>query len=121
MSGYLTKPVRRRRLLEALHGALFGQPETIAGRPESAASDTAAPNAATTGGLPPSRNRTLAQDSPAADAPRVLLVEDNAVNQKLACLLLKSFGYAVDLAGDGQQALDAHSRTPYAAALLLRS
>jgi hypothetical protein len=37
---------------------------------------------------------------------RVLLVEDNAVNQTLALRLLEKNGFAVTLAGDGQAALD---------------
>ncbi len=37
---------------------------------------------------------------------RVLVVEDNMVNQRLAALLLKKAGCKVDLAGDGIQALE---------------
>ena len=37
---------------------------------------------------------------------RVLVVEDNPVNQKLATLLIKKQGCEVDVAGDGLQALD---------------
>ena len=37
---------------------------------------------------------------------RVLVVEDNPVNQKLATLLVKRQGCEVDVAGDGLQALD---------------
>lgn len=37
---------------------------------------------------------------------RVLIVEDNPVNQKLASLLVKRQGCAVDVAGDGLQALE---------------
>jgi signal transduction histidine kinase/ActR/RegA family two-component response regulator len=40
------------------------------------------------------------------DGLRVLLVEDNAVNQKLASHFLQSFGCAVELARDGQEAID---------------
>ncbi|NIC40206.1 response regulator [Aquabacterium sp. A08] len=45
-------------------------------------------------------------DAARLDGMRVLLVEDNAVNQMLARKLLQARGVAVDLAGDGQQALD---------------
>ena len=37
---------------------------------------------------------------------RVLLVEDNALNQQVATELLEDAGFVVDVAGDGQQAID---------------
>ncbi|WP_295951427.1 response regulator [Rhodoferax sp.] len=37
---------------------------------------------------------------------RVLLVEDNALNQQVATELLEDAGFVVDVAGDGQQAVD---------------
>jgi CheY-like chemotaxis protein len=39
---------------------------------------------------------------------RLLLAEDNAVNSKVAMLLLKRAGYAPDLAEDGAQVLEAY-------------
>jgi two-component system, sensor histidine kinase and response regulator len=48
--------------------------------------------------------------SAAADAPaitsHVLLVEDNAINQKVALAILQRAGHRVDLATNGQQAVD---------------
>ncbi|MBU0481420.1 MAG: response regulator [Proteobacteria bacterium] len=41
-----------------------------------------------------------------AEPGRVLLVEDNPVNQKLALILIKKQGCVVDVAGDGVAALD---------------
>ena len=38
---------------------------------------------------------------------RILLAEDNAVNQKLALRLLSQMSYGAEVAGDGQQAIDA--------------
>jgi CheY-like chemotaxis protein len=52
-------------------------------------------------------------DSPAGEEPilsrplRVLLVEDNAVNQLLACRLIERRGHHVTVVGDGRQALAA--------------
>ena len=47
--------------------------------------------------------------SRAAPAPplRLLLVEDVPLNQELACAVLESQGYAVDVAGDGAEAITA--------------
>ncbi len=44
---------------------------------------------------------------------RILLAEDNAVNQKLAVRLLEKLGYHADLAGNGLEVLDAVKRQPY--------
>ena len=38
---------------------------------------------------------------------KILLAEDNLVNQKVACQQLKKFGIEVDVVCDGQQCLDA--------------
>ena len=44
---------------------------------------------------------------------RVLLAEDNAVNQKLALRLLKGMGYEADLAVDGFKVIEALEQRPY--------
>jgi CheY-like chemotaxis protein len=44
---------------------------------------------------------------------RVLLVDDNAINQKVAARLLQQMGYKADLAGNGVEALQALDRQPY--------
>ncbi len=44
---------------------------------------------------------------------RILLVEDNAVNQEVALGILENLGYGADVASDGTGALVALSRTPY--------
>jgi CheY-like chemotaxis protein len=44
---------------------------------------------------------------------RILLAEDNHINQKVAVALLGRFGYRVDVAGNGLEALESVSRQPY--------
>jgi CheY-like chemotaxis protein len=44
---------------------------------------------------------------------RILLAEDNAVNQTLAVRLLQKAGHAVTVAGDGREAVEAWRRQPF--------
>jgi signal transduction histidine kinase/CheY-like chemotaxis protein len=44
---------------------------------------------------------------------RILLAEDNSVNQQVGLLMLSRLGYYADLARDGQQALHAVEEAPY--------
>jgi two-component system, sensor histidine kinase len=44
---------------------------------------------------------------------RILLAEDNAVNQQVALLMLSLLGYSVDLAADGQGALHSVEEAEY--------
>ncbi|TVR46531.1 MAG: response regulator, partial [Puniceicoccaceae bacterium] len=47
------------------------------------------------------------------DKLRLLLAEDNSVNQRVGLLLLQRLGFQADIAGNGLEAIDALKRQPY--------
>lgn len=100
---WLAKPVRRDHLLACLRAA-FGDP--LPG-PASERDAAAAGK----------EDRSDRHHAPATSAP-LLLVEDNLVNQTVATRMLASLGYAVDVANNGREALDALARKSYAAILM---
>ncbi len=51
--------------------------------------------------------------TPAGGRLRLLLAEDNVVNQKVATLMLERLGQRPDVVGDGQEALEAVRARPY--------
>jgi two-component system, sensor histidine kinase and response regulator len=87
----IPKPVRRDRLRRGLTDALAG---ARAGRVSSPA-EAAVP-----------------------ERGRVLLAEDNFINQKVALAMLESGGYAVDVVGDGVEAVSAVRTRRYDAVLM---
>jgi CheY-like chemotaxis protein len=106
VAGYLTKPVKPSELLDALVTALAREGHepgrTAAGAGARAAS---CPWAAPPRGGP-------------VRGLRVLLAEDNLVNQRLALRLLEKQGHTVRVAGDGEEALAALEAEPFDALLL---
>jgi CheY-like chemotaxis protein/HPt (histidine-containing phosphotransfer) domain-containing protein len=93
----LTKPVRPSQLYEALLDVVGTGIE-----------DAASPG--DVGGAGP--------EVAARHPLRILLVEDNAVNQQLALLLLQKLGYRADVAANGVEALEALQRQPYDVVLM---
>jgi CheY-like chemotaxis protein len=68
----------------------------------------------------------LGSAAPVTDRPvqkekkqlRILLAEDNAVNQKIACQVLEKQGHHVTVAADGRQALSALDQAPFDVVLM---
>ena len=84
---WLTKPVRRGQLLEALTRTYMnGETITPSGAPTPVVASTAG---------------------------RVLLAEDNVVNQKVATSMLQRLGFRVNLAGNGVEAVQLARLAPY--------
>lgn len=44
---------------------------------------------------------------------RILMAEDNSVNQRVGQLMLKKAGFDIDLVADGTEAVEAHRMQPY--------
>ncbi len=91
IAAYFTKPVARQELLAGVH-AVLGHP------PAAAIADS------------PVTRHSLREDRQTLS---VLLVEDHAINQKLAISLLEKWGHRVTLAENGQLALDRVAEQPF--------
>jgi CheY-like chemotaxis protein len=97
----LTKPVRQPQLLAALAEALAARGGThLTARRLAPASGA------------PATLRTV------GSRPRVLVAEDNPVNQRVAVRMLERLGLGADVAADGREAIESFSRQPYAAILM---
>lgn len=46
-------------------------------------------------------------------AVRILMAEDNAINQRVGKLILQRAGFHIDLVADGNEAVEAHRSNPY--------
>ena len=91
-AAYLTKPVRQTHLYNCIV-SLIGQTAGQASQPLL--------------------TRHQLAETRAQQRLRVLVAEDNIVNQKIAVLLLEKLGCRVDLAANGREAVEACSRMTY--------
>jgi GAF domain-containing protein/CheY-like chemotaxis protein len=101
VAAWLAKPVKPSALHDALATVLLGA---------SAARPAAQPQAAGRDGT----GQALGERHPL----RILLAEDNPVNQKLALRLLRQIAYDADVAGDGLEAIAALERDGYDVVLM---
>ncbi|HUS36174.1 MAG TPA: response regulator, partial [Verrucomicrobiae bacterium] len=92
----LIKPVRQSELFDCLVNVMSAHPP--AARPKPAPV------------LPPPRNEHA--------GVRILVVEDNVVNQKVAVQQLRKLGYSADVVANGLEAIEALARIPYSLVLM---
>jgi two-component system, sensor histidine kinase and response regulator len=102
-AAYLTKPVRQSELYDAI-ATMMGSPDELASVRSSA--DT------------PLVTRYGLKENKAQLHARLLIAEDNTVNQKVAAKMVEKLGYRADVVANGLEALEALSRIPYAAVLM---
>ncbi|HSF93288.1 MAG TPA: ATP-binding protein, partial [Paracoccaceae bacterium] len=98
-SAYLAKPLRQSHLFDTLATLFSPKDEMVA--------SGAAPER-------PKVDPEMGQRHPL----RILLAEDNLVNQKLAMKLLENMGYRADLASNGVEALESVARQTYDVVLM---
>ena len=96
-SAYLAKPIRQSHLFDTLVGLLV---------------EDAAPKVAAV--AKPTLDPQMASRHPL----RILLAEDNVVNQKLALRILQQMGYRADLASNGIEAVESVQRQTYDVVLM---
>jgi signal transduction histidine kinase/CheY-like chemotaxis protein len=101
VSSVLTKPVKQSSLFDAII-AIFHANSSLTMQPEIVKPITDSKI----------KNTEITQQ------PLILLVEDNAINQLVAKTILNKFGYEVQIANDGQEAVDILETQEFAAVLM---
>ncbi len=99
-AAYLVKPVKPSRLLDTIMNILGTQPE-----PDNSNAYSIDKNIS-----PPESQQSA---DTAKSKLRILVAEDNLVNQKVALKLLQRLGYQADVAGNGKEVLQLLEKIPY--------
>jgi PAS domain S-box-containing protein len=102
LSAYLVKPVKQSKLFDCLATVMHAAPEIAAS--ESSTHAKAAADSVTTG-----RGHARL---------RILLAEDNPVNQKVALKQLQKLGYSAEAVANGLEVISTLNRIPYDVLLL---
>ncbi len=109
IAAYLTKPVHRAQLYKCLC--------LIVDRPAKSAVDVVDGNATGRGRDELVTCHSL-KEATIASRARILVAEDNIVNQKVAVGQLEKLGYRADVVANGLEAVEAVSRVHYALVLM---
>jgi PAS domain S-box-containing protein len=100
----LTKPVKPSQLFDLIAGTF---------KDAAAAAAAAAPAPVPVPGLVPVKVAPTAPVEKSGQSVRVLLAEDNAVNQKVATHMLAAIGFRPDIAANGLEVIEALRRQTY--------
>ncbi len=106
ISGYVTKPVKQSALFDAIIDAV-----TAASVPRLGVKAAKKQTFKTTSDL--SRLMMRPAAAPRLSSCRVLVAEDNMVNQKVALRQLLNLGFRADAVANGREVLEALERIPY--------
>ncbi len=118
-NAYLTKPFRPETLLHSLEAVLSGPrgwSESVPIVTRHLLNERKRPASGTTQSSAAIRSTTEMRTSAnvvRSNFARVLLAEDNPVNQMVAVKMLERLGCRVDVAADGQEAVEMSERFPY--------
>ncbi|MEH1968729.1 response regulator [Nostoc sp.] len=119
-AAYLVKPVKPSRLLDTITtilGTQFEEETKVIGESGRVGNWERqrrgdAKNLSSTFSVSPRQNVPVSS-YPNSPKLRILLAEDNLVNQKVASRQLQSLGYSADVAGNGKEVLQLLEKIPY--------